>query len=996
MAKKKRVNNKKRQKDNEKTKRNIAIIIIIIIILLLITSCNSSLWGKIGDMFNSSSNHVIDPDTGDKRVSLNTNVLFDVFESTITLDEDTFKIGYTIKKIVADNLTCTTSDADIATCVVKNGYVEVTPKKEGTVTISIESEQNDWIYRSTTKLNINKGSKGISLSSKSGSLNLKKSKTKKIPYYLSGLKDDVKVIVSDESIATATAKNGVLTIRGKKAGSVTITLEISVGSKTYTATYKLNITDGQKPTTVTTKKTDTTKKTTSKTTKKPTTVSTKKTTSKTTSKTTEKITNPTSPVKPTEPTVKPTNPTNPVKPTDPSKPVLSSNNLLSKLEVNGKEVEGFKPSNKEYTVNVSYGTTSISINGVPQDSKATVTYRYNNHTYKEFKDIKISDDNVVEVIVTAEDGSKETYKVNIKRDKNTDANLADIKVTGFDLDKKFDKDTTSYEVDTKYNTSSVNISVEKSDDNATVYINGSEANSSEIKLVEGVNEVEIKVVAHDGTTVKTYTVTINKPVRTIEFNKDTPNEFKIENHPFNIGYEILEDNEKTDDYDLSQITVDKGIFKGEVKLSKDIIELIPTFEDINKEQTITLTYNGKKTYVKVKFTTDNYYMRLCEYGDCKTEYDISFKDNKGEEEIILYTNILKDYEVTKTAEGIVIKNKNNLKDEGVITIISTDPSVASIEFNKDENDTTGTSYVIRVIAHKVGTTSIKIDGEIYGEKQNQIEVKINVTDEYIVKLNANGGFFSPLSNEYEIVVSSSDELDLREYQAYKANSEVDCEYFTLLGWSKNPNSEIPEYQKDDVITNIKENMTLYAIYSKTSEIVEIPIKAALYLKDIDIFENKMLIPGIESKGNHILTFENHSGEAMTIKSINLEEDTICVGEKRCLNMGYILKNTVVDSTNDKFYFGNANGRYEILNNHANTTSTMTALNRYHTVNKIPTEIEIPKGGMAEVTLLWQWVEVDDALDTEIGKSVTEENNTYDITIWIEFEKTNEECVVNKD
>ena len=113
-------------------------------------------------------------------------------------------------------------------------------------------------------------------------------------------------------------------------------------------------------------------------------------------------------------------------------------------------------------------------------------------------------------------------------------------------------------------------------------------------------------------------------------------------------------------------------------------------------------------------------------------------------------------------------------------------------------------------------------------------------------------------------------------------------------------------------------------------------------------------------------------------------------------MGYILKNTVVDSANDKFYFGGANGRYEILNNNANTTSTMTALNRYHTVNKIPTEIEIPKGGMAEVTLLWKWVEVDDALDTEIGKSVTDDNNTYDLTIWIEFEKTNEKCVVNKD
>ncbi|MDE6142432.1 MAG: cadherin-like beta sandwich domain-containing protein [Bacilli bacterium] len=272
-------------------------------------------------------------------------------------------------------------------------------------------------------------------------------------------------------------------------------------------------------------------------------------------------------------------------------------------------IDGFKPSIKEYTVNVAHDKKSVSISAETQDSKATIIYRYNNHDYKEFKDIKISDNNVVEVIVSAENGDKETYVVNIIRDKNNDANLDNIKINGFDLDKKFDKDTTSYNVEAKYNTDSIDISVDPSDSKATVYINGKEATTSNIKLIDGINEVEIKVIAEDGKTSKTYTVTINKPVRTIEFNKETPGEFKIENHPFNIGYEVLEDNEKTDDYELSQITVDKGIFKGEVKLSKDIIELIPTFEDIDKDITITLTYNGKKTSVKVRFTKEDYYMR---------------------------------------------------------------------------------------------------------------------------------------------------------------------------------------------------------------------------------------------------------------------------------------------------------------------------------------------------------------------------------------------------
>lgn len=1123
--KKKKRANKKRRKDNNRLKLIISIIIIIIIILLLITSCNSSLWGRIGSLFTSSSNHIIDPDTGDKRVSLNTNVLFDVFESTISLDEDSFKIGYTIKRIVADNLTCTTSDAEIATCVVKNGYVEITPKQEGKVEIILESEQNDWIYRSTTKVNINQGTKGITLASKSGSINLKKSKTKKIPYYLSGIEDNVKVTVSDESLATATAKNGVLTIKAKKSGTVEVKLEIEVNGKKYTATYKLTITGGKTTTTTTTsttttKKTSTTKGTTSTTksttkattkssaittskiviptttttkttTKSPTTTTTKKTTTTTTTKkpttttttskkattttikktttttttkkptttttktattttkkptttttTTKKTTTTTTTKKPTtttttttkKPTTTTTTTTTTKKPTTTSttttktttsstttttkkptttstttttttttttKKVLSDNNNLKKIEVNSESVENFSASTKSYTVYVDHNTNTVSISAEAEDSKATIKYIYNNESYNDFNNIKIDDSNLVEILVTSESGKETTYKVTIIRNKNDDANLDNIKVSGFNLDKTFDKDTTSYTVDTNYDTNSIKISVDKSDDNQTVYINGTEATSADITLDEGTNEIEIKVVAEDGKTTKTYKVTVNRPIRVPEFNKDTPNEFKIENGPFNIGYEILEDGEKTDDYTLSEITVDKGNFKGEVKLSKDIIELIPSFEDIDKTNTITITYNGVSSTYTVKFTKEDYYLRLCDYGECKNEYNISFKDNEGTDEIILYTNILKDYEITTTTDSIIIKNKSDLNDNGIIIIKTSDPSVATIKFNKNENDEAGTSYVIRVVAKSVGSATITIDGKIYGEDVDTLDITVNVINEYIVKINANGGFFTALSDEYEVVLSSLDELDLSEYTAYMANDEEACEYFTLMGWSKDKNAETPEYAIDEVITGIDENTTLYAIYNKTSEMVEIPTKALLYLTEIDLFSTEkmggaLIAPGVESEGVHIMTFENHSGETMTISAFHLDEETICISENRCLNMGYILKNTVTDSNDDIFYYGGANKQYKILNQDTNTTYTKLALNRYQTETEIPTNIEIPNGGMAEVTLFWKWVEEDDELDTEIGKSVTDDNDTYDLTIWIEFEKTDEKCVVNND
>ena len=488
-------------------------------------------------------------------------------------------------------------------------------------------------------------------------------------------------------------------------------------------------------------------------------------------------------------------------------------------------------------------------------------------------------------------------------------------------------------------------------------------------------------------------------MRTIEFNKETPSEFKIENHPFNIGYEVLEDNEKTDDYELSQITVDKGIFKGEVKLSKDIIELIPTFEDIDKNITITLAYNGKKTSINVKFTKEKYYMRLCEYGDCKDEYDISFKDNKGSEEIILYTNILKDYEVDESDGKIVIKNKKSLNDEGQIVVTIEDPSVASIEFSEYENDTTGTSYVIRVIAKKVGSTNVKINGEIYGEKQEELDIAINVISEHIITISPNKGFFrlenGNSSENQRITIPSGEKLDLSKYPAYMEDSVDTCKYFTLLGWSKDASAVTPEYKPDEVILDISEDMTLYAIYKKTSEIVDIPInKKVYYLADTDVFGDKLLVPG--SKGSHVFTFENDTNYPMTITAINLEEDTICVGENKCLNMGYILKQTVVDAPKDNFYLGRANDGYLILNDLLKSEDyTQIGLNRYHTLYPVKTNVEIPKGKMAEITLLWEWVDKDD-LDSKIGNSVTQDNDTYELTISIEFEKKNEACIVNKE
>lgn len=247
--------NENKEKRHTTTKLIICIIIIIIIILLLITSCTSSFWGKIGNVFGHTTVKITD-NTNDKKENTNKNLYFTEKEKSISLDDTAFKLTYSYNDIVPGDVVCTTSDADVATCVAYDGYVVVNPKKAGKVTIYATTTVNDIVYKATSELTINNGKNGIRMNSTSGTIVLANTNKKNVAYSLVGIKGKVTVKVDDESIATATAKNGVLTIKGLKPGNTKITLTVEYGGKTYTAEYNLTINQDRE---TTTKKENTTK-----------------------------------------------------------------------------------------------------------------------------------------------------------------------------------------------------------------------------------------------------------------------------------------------------------------------------------------------------------------------------------------------------------------------------------------------------------------------------------------------------------------------------------------------------------------------------------------------------------------------------------------------------------------------------------------------------------------------------------------------------------------
>lgn len=247
--------------DNKHTKTKIivSIIIIIIIILLLLTSCNSRLFGKIGDLFQSSSSHTIkDNDKNNIKEEKNSLVKFDTRTSNITTDDNGYKLSFSSSLINAD-YGCSTSDASIALCAVFKDYVEIYPKKEGEVDITLKAIKDNVAYTSTNRVNISKGNKHLTLSKNKVTSYLDTKRTINISYDTNGILGDISVEVENPKIVSATAEDGILTITAKKAGTTKVTLKIKNNSQEYKASVTVTVL-GEKPHYISTTRVKTTKK----------------------------------------------------------------------------------------------------------------------------------------------------------------------------------------------------------------------------------------------------------------------------------------------------------------------------------------------------------------------------------------------------------------------------------------------------------------------------------------------------------------------------------------------------------------------------------------------------------------------------------------------------------------------------------------------------------------------------------------------------------------
>ncbi|MCL2167970.1 MAG: cadherin-like beta sandwich domain-containing protein, partial [Lentimicrobiaceae bacterium] len=174
---------------------------------------------------------------------------------------------------------------------------------------------------------------------------------------------------------------------------------------------------------------------------------------------------------------------------------------LTNLTVSpGTLTPSFNSNIYNYTVNVAYTVTSITITGTANDPQATVTGNG-------LKPIVVGA-NAFTITVTAENGvTTQNYIVTVNRAApSNDATLSNITVSQGALTPVFNSNTYNYTVNVSNSITSITISATTSDPNATISGNGVGTHT----LVLGANVFTITVTAQDGVTTQNYVVTVNR------------------------------------------------------------------------------------------------------------------------------------------------------------------------------------------------------------------------------------------------------------------------------------------------------------------------------------------------------------------------------------------------------------------------------------------------------------------------------------------------------
>ncbi len=178
----------------------------------------------------------------------------------------------------------------------------------------------------------------------------------------------------------------------------------------------------------------------------------------------------------------------------------------------------FTAANTSYTLSVPYSTATMTVKPMTSDANATMTVNGTtlaSGTTSAPIALAEGTTTAINIAVTAQDGTTtRTYTLTVTRGPSTNASLASMNPSITPLSPTFTPATTSYTLSVANSKTSMTVRPISSDVNATITVNGtanpSGTTSAPIALAVGSNAINVVVTAQDGTTTRTYTITVTR------------------------------------------------------------------------------------------------------------------------------------------------------------------------------------------------------------------------------------------------------------------------------------------------------------------------------------------------------------------------------------------------------------------------------------------------------------------------------------------------------
>ncbi|MNU31256.1 Serine-aspartate repeat-containing protein F precursor [compost metagenome] len=195
----------------------------------------------------------------------------------------------------------------------------------------------------------------------------------------------------------------------------------------------------------------------------------------------------------------------------------SANADLSALSLSsGTLSPAFAAGTTSYTASVSNATTSLTVTPTVANGSASVTVNGVATTSGNASGaIALAiGSNTITVTVTAQNGTPLSYTVTVTRAGSANADLSALSLSSGTLSPAFAAGTTSYTASVSNATTSLTVTPTVANGSASVTVNGVATTSGNasgaIALNVGANTITTIVTAQDGSTTKTYTVTVTR------------------------------------------------------------------------------------------------------------------------------------------------------------------------------------------------------------------------------------------------------------------------------------------------------------------------------------------------------------------------------------------------------------------------------------------------------------------------------------------------------